>query len=397
MTPIKERMQELEPYYLNLRRKIHSHPEISLQETETTKLITKELQSYGIETYPNGNFTGVVGVLKGNAGSGKTIALRADIDALPLQEETGLPFASQNPGKCHACGHDIHTTTLLACAKLLSERKDELKGTVKFIFQPAEEGQAGAKTIIENGFLKDVDAIFAAHTWPEIPGGTIGIRRGPMMAGAQRFNITLKVKGGHAAHPHKTPDSVVIAAYIILGLQSIVSRELKPVDSAVITVGKMTAGTAANIIPSQVVLEGTFRYLTNEVRDHIIEAIQRIAVGTAQAHRAEASVTFIENGAPVTNEDSLVDLVETSAKELLGESKCINLTQPSMGSEDFAYYLEQKPGALFRLGTVEEGEAYRLALHNNKLLFSEKAIAAGAVTECGIVYLYTGSDIEKLK
>ena len=396
MTSLKERMAELEPYFINLRRQIHAHPEIAMEEVNTTALIKSELEKYGIKTFSNGKTTGVVGVLSGGH-PGKVIALRADIDALPLTEETGLEYASTVQGRCHACGHDIHTTTLLAAAKLLSERKSEIHGTVKFVFQPAEEGQMGAKSIIENGFLDDVDAIFGAHTWPEVPGGSIGVKRGPMMAGAARFNIDISVRGGHAAHPHKTPDSIVVAAYILLGLQSIVSRELKPVDSAVITVGKMEAGTAANIIPAKVRLEGTFRYLLPEVKEQIKEAITRIAIGTAQAHKAEAKVEIIDNGAPVINNDDYVDIVEAAAETLLGAEHCVELSQASMGSEDFAYYLEQKPGAFFRLGTMENEESYKLALHNNKLLFSEKAIAAGAVTECGIVYLFTGLDINKLK
>lgn len=396
MTSLKERMAELEPYFINLRRKIHAHPEIAMEEINTTALIKSELEKYGIKAVDNGKNTGVVGVLSGGH-PGKVIALRADIDALPLTEETGLEYESTVKGKCHACGHDIHITTLLAAAKLLSERKADIHGTVKFIFQPAEEGQMGAKTIIGNGFLNDVDAIFGAHTWPEIQGGSIGIKRGPMMAGAARFNIDISVRGGHAAHPHKTSDSIVIAAYILLGIQSIVARELKPVDSAVITVGKMEAGTAANIIPAKVRLEGTFRYLLPEVRDQIKEAITRIAIGTAQAHRAEASVEIIDNGPPVINNEELVNMVEEAAETLLGVDHCVELSQASMGSEDFAYYLEQKPGAFFRLGTMENAVNYKLALHNSKLLFSEKAIAAGAVTECGIVYLFTGSDINSLK
>lgn len=396
MVSVKERMQELEPYFINIRRQIHAHPEIAMQEFTTTAMIKKELEKYGIETYSNGNLTGVVGILNGGK-AGKTIALRADIDALPMTEETGLKYASEIVGKCHACGHDIHTATLLAAAKLLSERRNEINGTVKFIFQPAEEGQKGAKSIIANGFLNDVDAIFGAHTWPEVAGGSIGVKYGSMMAGSVNFNINVHVRGGHAAHPHKTQDSIVIAAYIILGLQSIVSRELKPIDSAVLTVGKMDAGTAANIIPSDVRLEGTFRYLLPEVKAQIKEAITRIAVGTAATHRAKADVEFIENGSPVINKGELVDIVAQSAKTLLGVDNCLELAQPSMGSEDFAAYLEQKPGAFFRLGTMEDDDRYKLALHNNKLLFSEKAILAGAVTDCGIVYLYTNSDINKLK
>lgn len=396
MAGIQERMKELEPQYLELRRQIHRHPETGFEEYETTALIKKELESYGIETAANGEYTGLVGVLKG-AKPGRTIALRADIDALPIQEDTGLDFASEIAGRCHACGHDIHTTTLLAAARLLSERKDALCGTVKFIFQPAEEKLNGSKSIIDNGFLDDVDAIFGAHTWPDVPGGSIGIKKGAMMAGSDGIKITIRAKGGHAAHPHKTPDPIAAAAYMITQIQTIVSRELNPLDSAVITIGKMTAGTAGNIIPSEVVLEGTMRYLLPETRRQVQESIARIVNGTALSMRVEAEAEFIAGGGPVIGEDELVDIVERSASGLLGADKVSVLPSASMGSEDFALYLEKKTGAFFRLGTGDERAETHLPLHNNRLLFSEKAIAAGAVTFCGIVFHFTGSDMEALK
>ena len=258
MSAISTLMQKLEPEYIKIRRYLHQHPEISYKEYNTTEFIKLELSKYGIEVFNNGNYTGVIGVLKGSF-PGKTVALRADIDALPVQENSGLDFTSVNEGCCHACGHDLHMTTLLAAARLLSECKEHLHGTVKFFFQPAEEKLGGSKTIINNGFLDDVDAIFGVHTWPDVPGGSIGIKKGPMMAGSDSFKITITAPGGHAAHPHKTPDPIATAAYMITQLQTIVARELNPLDSAVITVGKMTAGTAANIIPSEVILEGSMR------------------------------------------------------------------------------------------------------------------------------------------
>lgn len=395
MGSIKNRMAELEEKFIAIRRQIHQNPETAFQELATTELVENELKSYGIQIFKNGNKTGVIGVLQG-ALPGKTIALRADMDALPLNEQTDLPYASKNAGKCHACGHDIHTSALLACACLLSERRDYISGTVKFIFQPAEEGQAGAKSIIANGFLDDVDAIFGAHTWPEMPGGSIGIRRGAMMASSDVITITVKAKGGHAAHPHKTSDPIVVAAYIITQLQTLISRELNPTDSAVVTIGKMTAGTANNIIPSEVVLEGTMRCISPETRIHLRKSIERIAKLTAQALGATAEVSIVATGYPVISDDSLVNLVEKSAIALLGEDNLLTVPTASMGSEDFAYYLEKKPGAFFRLGTQTDSEESRLALHNSKLIFSEKAITSGALTMCGIVFLYTGSDFNKL-
>lgn len=396
MSAIQKVMQELEPEYIKIRRYLHQHPELSFQEENTTKFIKDELNKYGIEVYDNKGFTGAVGVLRG-AMPGKTIALRADIDALPVKENTGLEFTSVNEGCCHACGHDLHMTSLLAAARLLSKYRQHLHGTVKFFFQPAEEKLGGSETIINNGFLDDVDAVFGVHTWPDVPGGSIGIKYGPMMAGSDSFKITITAPGGHAAHPHKTPDPIAAAAYMITQLQTIVSRELNPLDSAVITVGKMTAGTAANIIPSEVVLEGSMRYLLPETRMQINESIKRIADGTALALRVHAGTEIIPGCGPVIGADNLVGMIETSAAKLLGNDKVSILPSASMGSEDFSFYLAKKPGAFFRIGTGMADPNSHLALHNGKLLFSEDAILAGAVTFCGIVFLFTGSDFSMLE
>lgn len=396
MSAVLSVMKELEPEYIKIRRYLHQHPELSYNEVNTTEFIKQELTKYGIEVFNNGKFTGVIGVLKGSA-PGKTIALRADIDALPVKENTGLDFASVNEGCCHACGHDLHMTTLLAAARLLSKYSHQLQGTVKFFFQPAEEKLGGSETIINNGFLEDVDAIFGIHTWPDVPGGSIGIKKGPMMAGSDSFKITITAPGGHAAHPHKTPDPIAAAAYMITQLQTIVARELNPLDSAVITVGKMTAGTAANIIPSEVVLEGSMRYLLPETRKKIHESIKRITEGTAISLRVHAATEIISGCGPVIGTDELVDMVELSAGKLLGTDKISILPAASMGSEDFSAYLAEKPGAFFRIGTGTDNPNSHLALHNGKLLFSEDAIAAGAVTLCGVAFLFTGSDFSVLE
>lgn len=396
MSKIMDRMKELEAEYIEIRRAIHRHPETAFEEKETTALVVRELERCGIEVFRNGEDTGAVGVLRG-ALPGKTVALRADIDALPMQEETGLPFASEIPGRCHACGHDIHTAALLAAARLLSEHREQLRGTVKFFFQPAEEKLGGAKSLIAHGFLDDADAIFGAHTWPDVPGGSVGIKRGAAMAGSDTFRITITAPGGHAAHPHKTPDPIAAAAYMITQIQTIVARELNPLDSAVITVGEMTAGTAANIIPSEVVLEGSMRYLLPAVRTQIHDSLRRIAEGTGTALRVKTAVEIIPGCGPVIGADELVSMAEASAARLLGENKVEILPSASMGSEDFAFYLEKKPGAFFRIGTGGESAESRLPLHNNRLIFNEAAIAAGAVTFCGIVFLFTGSDLSALE
>jgi len=392
-----KRAQEIEQEMIDIRRKIHQNPELGFKEFETTALLEKELQSYGLETRRNGEDTGIIAILRG-AKPGKVIGVRGDIDALPVPEETGLPYASKVEGVSHACGHDINSTAVLACAKLLSEMKDDLCGTVKFIFQPAEETLTGSLSMIKNGVMENpkMDAIICVHTWPEMPGGSIGVRRGAMFAASDRFKITIHGRGGHAAHPHKCVDPVVVAGYLITQLQTIVSREVAPLDSAVVTVGKMVAGTANNIIPSEAVLEGTVRTLNKETRKSIQESVERVAKHTAEAHNATATVEYITGGPPLINDDSLNDLVSEATVELLGEDKLLQVPLASMGSEDFAEYVEFVPGVGVRIGTFDDRPESKGALHSSKIVFSEKAIMAGAVMLCGTVFKFTGSDFSKL-
>lgn len=390
MLSLQEYSKQIADDYVAIRRRLHENPELAFEEHETCRLIADELYSYGIEPQTNGDQTGVVGVLNG-VSQGKTVAIRADIDALPISERTGLSFESRNAGVCHACGHDIHTAAALMAARILSHYRDFLHGTVKFIFQPAEETLQGAQTVIQSGFLENphVDMIFGLHTWPNLPVGCIGIRRGPMMAGSDRFCITIRAAGGHAAHPHKTSDPIVVAAFLITQLQTIVSRQLNPLESAVITVGKLTAGSAANIIPSEAKLEGTIRFLTQDVEESIQQSVRRIAVLTAQSMRAEAEVEFYPGTPPLIPDCTAVDIIEEAACHLLGR-KCVQLLDTvSMGSEDFACYLRAVPGAFFRIGTQDERPETRFGLHDPRLLFHEKSIEVGALTLCGAVYRYT--------
>lgn len=391
------RASEIEGDMLAIRRKIHENPELGFKEFRTTALLEKELQSYGIETRKNGGETGLVGILKGGK-PGPVIGVRADIDALPVPEDTGLPFASKAEGVSHACGHDVNATTVLACARLMSELRDVLCGTVKFLFQPAEELLSGALSMIKNGAMENpkMDAIICVHTWPEMPGGSIGVRRGPMFASADRFRITIRGKGGHAAHPHKCVDPVVVAGYLITQLQTIVSRETAPLDSAVVTVGKMVAGTASNIIPDEVVLEGTVRTLNKETRKSVQASIRRIATHVAEGLNAAAEVEYFIGGPPLICDDKVNDLVAAATEELLGEGRLLQVPLPSMGAEDFAEYLEFIPGAVVRIGTYDERPESKIALHSSKVVFSEKAIMAGAVMLCGTIFKFTGSDFSKL-
>lgn len=392
-----EKIEQNKEDLLNIRHQIHRHPETAFEEIETTKLIKKALDDAGIENHPNGDSTGVIGLIHG-AKEGPVLAIRADIDALPIKENTGLPFASEVSGKCHACGHDLHTTVLIGTARLLKEYQNDLYGTIKLIFQPAEEVMTGAAKTIANGALENPkpDFILACHTWPDMPAGSIGVRKGTMLGASDSFKVKVIGKGGHAAHPQKGIDPVVIAAHIITQLQTIVSRRVAAIDPVVVTVGHLEAGTAANIIPNEAYFEGTVRTQSNETRKHVAEILEQLAVGTARAMGGDAEVSYAFGVGPTISEDHLVDEISEAVTELLGNDKLLQVPSPSMGSEDFARYLEHIPGAIFRLGTHNDTPESKLALHNASLLFDEKAIPTGVATMVGAAFKITGSDMSVL-
>lgn len=395
---ILERIEEKKEEFVGLRRRIHEYPELSMQEIETTKLVREYLDHLRIENYPNGNQTGAVAILKG-AKPGPVIGLRADMDALKLTENTNLPFASKNAGVCHACGHDLHTAVLLGTACLLKDYQPELCGTVKFLFQPAEEGYGGAKSMIANGALENpcLDYILACHTWPEMPAGTIGVRKGAMLGASDSFKITVKGRGGHAAHPHKGIDPVVVAAHIITEIQTIVSRRVAPVDPVVITVGHLTAGTVSNIIPGEAVMEGTVRTQNPETRIQVSEYLKQLAVGTAYAMGAEAEVEYDFGYPPTMNDPKVIDWISEAVTEILGPERLLQVPVSSMGSEDFSFYLEKVPGALFRIGTYDETPESKWALHNPAIIFNEQAILTGIAGMVSSVFKISGSDMNVLK
>lgn len=392
-----EKIEQNKEDLLNIRHQIHRHPETAFEEIETTKLIKKALDDAGIENHPNGDSTGVIGLIHG-AKEGPVLAIRADIDALPIMENTGLPFSSEVSGKCHACGHDLHTTVLIGAARLLKEYQNDLCGTIKLIFQPAEEVMTGAAKTIANGALENPkpDFILACHTWPDMPAGSIGVRKGTMLGASDSFKVKVIGKGGHAAHPQKGIDPVVIAAHIITQLQTIVSRRVAAIDPVVVTVGHLEAGTAANIIPNEAYFEGTVRTQSNETRNHVAEILKQLAVGTARAMGGDAEVSYTFGVGPTISEDHLVDEISEAVTELLGNDKLLQVPSPSMGSEDFARYLEHIPGAIFRLGTHNDTPESKLALHNASLLFDEKAIPTGVATMVGAAFKITGSDMSVL-
>ncbi len=364
-----------------IRRHLHRHPELSNQEFETSKFIKEKLIEYGVEVADIGLDTGVVGIIRG-AHPGKTVAIREDIDALPVTELTGLPYASENKGVSHACGHDIHTTTLLYTAKGLAEIKDELHGNVMCLFQAAEEKGLGAKALIEHGFAEILkpDAFIGLHVSPEYDVGKIGLKRGPANASNDFFHIKVTGKGGHGAHPENCIDPNMISAYIITQLQTVISRENHPVYPAVMTIGSLHAGQAPNIIPDFVEMSGTLRSLDFDSREKMMEAIGRIAKCTAESLRGSAEIRWEDGMPPLVNDEAIIDGLAKAAAATIGTDNIINVKNPSLGSEDFScLFPKYAPGAQFRLGSGNnENPNTRHGLHNAKNVFDDKCLTAGA-------------------
>jgi amidohydrolase len=359
-------------YLIEMRRYFHAHPEVSEKEYETSKVIKAELDKYGIEWRPCGMETGILATIKG-AKPGKTVLLRADMDALTIQEETGVDYVSQNEGIMHACGHDCHISTLLTAARVLNDHKDELCGTVKLAFQPAEEVATGAAAMIAEGALDGVDGCFAIHVWSDVDAGTVSIEHGPRMAAADRFVIDVHGRGGHGSAPHQCVDAVVVTAAICHNLQEVVSREFCPADAAVLTLGRMESGSRWNIIAEYGSLEGTTRYYKTEYTEKFKEAIERVATQTAAAYRAEATVNYIHLIPPTVNEDSFTDMAIEAAKKAIGED-CLFHLPAVTGGEDFSRFLEQKPGAIAFMGVRNEAKGACWAQHHCKYNVDEDAL-----------------------
>jgi amidohydrolase len=379
------------------RREIHRHPELMYQERRTAALVADRLTALGIEHRKGVGGTGVVGVIRGGR-PGKTVLLRADMDALPIDEATGLPFASETPGLMHACGHDGHTAMLLGAAKLLATRRDEIAGNVVLMFQPAEEGGAGAKRMIEEGVLANpsVDAAFALHVDGERPVGMIGVRPGFIAAAADHFEIEVQGRGGHAAFPHAAVDPIVVASHLVIAIQTILSREVSPLDSAVVTVANVSAGLAANVIPETARLIGTVRTASEPVRDHIEARLRELASGIAGGMRASADVTYIRGYPAVINDAAMTTVVEQSAIELLGRDGLCR-PDPLMGSEDFAFVLQRVPGAFFLLGVRDPAWREPKMVHSSAFDLNEDALPIGTamLASCALRFLAATPEPEK--
>jgi len=371
---LTDRITSLTPSIASLRHELHEHPEIRFEEVWTSDRVAKFLDEFDVPyTRGHAKGTGIVATLEGEGD--KTVLLRADMDALEIQEETGLPYASKIPNRMHACGHDGHTACLCGVVQTLAGMRDTLNGTVKFVFQPGEEVAAGGRYIVEEGHLDGVDATFALHGWPTLPVGKIGLRAGPMLAGADDFVINIHGKGCHAAAPNTGVDSVVVAAHITTALQTIVSREIDPLDASVVSVAMIHGGNICNVIPETATLEGTFRSLKPDVRDRIASAIQRVAKDVARAFRAEATVTFGKDPyPPLFNDPAATQFVFETAADVLGTDTCVEMEQPFMGAEDYAFYLQKAPGAFICLGVNPSETAPYPSLHNPKYDFNDDAI-----------------------
>lgn len=367
---------------VSFRRDLHAHPELMYAECRTADRITAWLHALGLEIDRGLGRTGVVATLRGTGSrtpeAGPAIALRADMDALPMQELNTFDHASTVPKRMHACGHDGHVAMLLGGATLLS-RQPDFAGTVHFVFQPAEEGGAGARQMIDDGLFRrfPVEAIFALHNWPAMPSGQMGVRAGPIMASANRFEIQVIGSGGHAAQPHTTIDPVPIACAIVGELQKLVSRTLDPLDSAVITVGRIDAGTAANIIPDVASIHGTCRALRPETQQRLVSGIERIATLLCQAHGASASVAM-SSGYPATvNHAREARFMAGVMKQVAGESKVADDVMPALTAEDFGFMLQQVPGAYGFIGNGRHGRP-GVSLHSPNYDFDDETIGLGS-------------------
>ncbi len=377
------------PELVAIRHDLHAHPELGLEETRTSAFIARHLAELGYEVTTGLSKTGVVGTLRNGNGS-RSIGIRADIDALPILEETGLGYASKTPGLMHACGHDGHTTMLLGAARALAERRN-FDGTIHLIFQPAEENFGGAKIMMDEGLFEKFpcDAVFALHNEPGLPFGQFALREGPIMAAVDEARITVHGRGGHGAEPQETADPIVCGASIIMALQSIVSRNIHPMDPSVVTVGAFHAGSASNIIPERAEIVVGIRSFDPGVRDELERRIRMIAEAQATSFGMRATVDYLRSYDATINHKAETDFVRDLAVRFAGADKVIDLERPFMGSEDFAYMLQERPGTYFFLGSKVSGD--EKPLHHPAYNFNDDLLPIGAAfwTELAEAYLPT--------
>ena len=378
-------IRAIHPQIIEWRRIIHQKPELAFKEEITSQFVSQKLQEWGIEHQTGIAKTGVVAIIKGskktqlNKSNNRVLAIRADMDALPVQELNEVSYKSQHEGIMHACGHDGHTAVALGTAYYLQQHRDSFSGTVKIIFQPAEEGPGGAKPMIEEGVLKnpDVDAIIGLHLWNNLPLGTLGVRGGALMAAVESFRCTILGKGGHGAMPHQTVDSVVVAAQIVNSLQTIVSRNVSPIDSAVVTVGELHAGTKGNIIADTARMSGTVRYFNPEFEGFIQERLEQIIAGICQINNANYDLEYWGLYPPTINDVGMAELVRSVAEEVVETPLGVVPECQTMGGEDMSYFLQEVPGCYFFLGSANPKKDLAYPHHHPRFDFDETALAMG--------------------
>ena len=382
-------IKAFEPDIIHYRRSLHMYPETGFEEFKTSGMVADLLEEFGLKTIKGVGKTGVIGILKGRA-NGKTIALRADMDALNIREEVETEYKSKVDGKMHACGHDAHTAMLLGAAKILSAKREHIKGTVKFVFQPAEEGPApgGGSLMMDSGHLDDVDAVFAIHVNPLYETGQIAINRNEAMASTDFFKLDLIGKGGHAAAPHTVIDPIMMAGQTLGAFQNLISRETDPVEPAVLSVCTINGGTTFNAIPEKVTMTGTVRTLSEETRKRIFNRMAEIVKGVTDMHNGRHEFDRKRGYPALVNHEEMVEFVMDVAGGLLGEKNVLLLDKPTMGGEDFAYYLQKIPGAIFWLGCGSEQKGLTELLHNSKFVMDEEALILGTAIHVNLVYHY---------
>ncbi len=377
----------------SLRRSLHQYPELGLECYKTAERVASALKEAGLSVQTGVAGTGVVGILEGE-NPGPVIALRLDMDALPIEEQTALPYASKLPGRMHACGHDGHTAIGTGVAKTLSLLRRELNGTIKFIFQPGEENPGGAKPMIEEGALKnpDVSAIWGFHIFPELLQGTVGVNYGTMTAGNDEFTIMLKGTGGHGGHPDKTCDPILAAGYLIVAVQSIVSRNIDPAEPLVVTIAEVKAGDSFNVIPESVLIKGTIRSITSDGRALAAKRLKEILDGFTVAFGVGADLTINPGESPLVCNRELTQFSENQFLRLIGRDHTVRIERPSMGADDFAFFTDTIPGTYFRLGCLNREKAHVSMLHTPKFTFDEQILSDGMLLISQLLFNYLKAD-----
>lgn len=375
------RAKDIQNELIAVRREFHQNPELDFNLSWTAGRIKKFLEAEGIE-YTETSRNGICGLIKGKGE--KTIGIRADIDALPMEDKKGCEYSSKIKGKMHACGHDVHTTIVLGAAKILNSIKEQLNGNVKLIFEPAEETTGGAIHMIEEGVLENprVDAVIGLHVEPYIEVGKIGIKRDVVNAASNPFNLKIIGKGGHGAYPHSNIDPIVISANAITALQNIISREIPPTDPAVISICTIHGGTASNIIPDEVELSGIIRTMTLEHREYVTRRFREIVEGISSSMRGKCKIDITEGYPCLYNDDNIVDVLKKSAEEVIGDENIVKLQKPAMGVESFAYFSLERPSAFYFLGIRNEKKGIVNPLHSNLFDVDEDCIPVGVAIQC---------------